>query len=197
MYPIPISGVFPTAPPRIAGRGAPDSFLQPSGITLVSREAATSETVPDHEGEGAMRTIEAGMRVKRGHYLNLRTWAIQPVAIAGTPLAGRSSDRFIAIPILAAFVLAPFLGALFLMFLPVIGFWLTAVAASRPFMRLVNRIATAFAATMEPGWEPGLTHLTGKRAATVPAEPEAIEEDPLDVLEREITARRTARASGR
>jgi hypothetical protein len=144
-----------------------------------------------------MRTIEAGMRVKSGHYLSLATWSIQPVATSGDALSGRAGEKFIAIPTLAAFALAPLLGALFLVFLPVIGFWLTAVAASRPAMRLVNRIATGFAATVEPGWEPGLAHLTGKRATTTGLASVQSEEDPLDVLEREIAARRSARRAVR
>ena len=142
-----------------------------------------------------MKTIEAGMRVKSGHYLNLRTWAIHPVAAAGEELPGRMGDKYLAIPTFAALALAPLFGALFLVFLPVVGFWLTAVAASRPAMRLVNLIVTKFAATVEPGWEPGLAHLTGKRAAVETAEPMFVEEDPLDTLEREIAALRSARRS--
>jgi hypothetical protein len=140
-----------------------------------------------------VKTIESGMRVKRGHYLSLTTWSIQTVAVSGDVIPGRGDEKFIAIPTLAAFVLAPLLGALFLVFLPMVGFWLTAVAATRPAMRLISRIATVFAATVEPGWEPGLAHLTGKRATGADVEPARVEEDPLDVLEREIAALRGER----
>ena len=141
-----------------------------------------------------MRKIEAGTRVASGYYLSLSTWTLHPVARNGELLTGRAGEQFAPVPTLAAFALAPVLGALFLMFLPIVGFWLTCVAATRPAARLANRIATAFAATVEPGWEPGHAHLTGKpaRAAAV-AEPARVEEDPLDVLEREITAMRNAR----
>ena len=49
-----------------------------------------------------MKTIEAGMRVKSGHYLNLRTWAIHSVAAAGEGLPGRMGDKYLAIPTFAA-----------------------------------------------------------------------------------------------
>ncbi len=143
-----------------------------------------------------MKTIRAGTRVESGHYLSLRTWSIQPVERAGSPLVGRAGERFVASPAIAAVALAPMLGALFVVFLPVIGFWLTAVAASRPAKRLVNRIATAFAATVEPGWEPGLAHLTGKRGQVEVAVARVVE-DPLDALERDIAALRSARRSNR
>ena len=142
-----------------------------------------------------MTSIESGTRVKSGHYLSLRTWSIHPVARSGEQLPGRAGEKWIALPMVAALLLAPILGALFLMFLPVIGFWLAAVAASRPAMRLLHHVATKFAATVEPGWEPGLAHLTGKRAALDAAEPVRVEEDPLDVLEREIAARRGVRSA--
>lgn len=45
--------------------------------------------------------------------------------------------------------------------------------------------------------EPGLAHLTGKRAALEPTELLPVEEDPLDVLERQIAARRSARQAVR
>jgi hypothetical protein len=139
-----------------------------------------------------MRTIESGSAARRGYYFGTRSWRLQPVARDGDRLAGTPGERFVRIPLLLALALTPVLGALFVVFLPVIGFWLAAVALSRPAMRLVRGLATRFAATVEPGWQPGEAHLTGKRGAAGPPPVEA-EEDPLDELEREIAALRAAR----
>jgi len=141
-----------------------------------------------------MTRVSAGERVEAGYYFSTQTWRLHPVARSGERLPGAPGEGFLAVPVWGAFLLAPVLGAAFLVFLPVIGFCLTAVAAIGPARRLGHRLATGFAATVEPGWEPGHAHLTGKRSAGAGArqvtrhEPDALEE-----LEREISALRAAR----
>ena len=54
-------------------------------------------------------------------------------------------------------------------------------------------VCGAMAATVEPGWEPGFAHLTGKRGSEERAEQGSTGEDPLDELEREIAALRAMR----
>ncbi len=139
-----------------------------------------------------MRTIETGSAARRGYYFGTRSWTLHPGAHDGDRLTGTPGERFLRIPLVVAVALTPVLGALFVVFLPVIGFWLAAVALSRPAMRLVRALATKFAATVEPGWQPGEAHLTGKRGAEEPPAVE-VEEDPLDELEREIATLRAAR----
>jgi hypothetical protein len=63
-----------------------------------------------------------GSQVKGGFYFNLH--GLRIVAVAGKTgvLAGDTSERFIRVPALAVLLLAPILGGVFVMFLPVIGF---------------------------------------------------------------------------
>ncbi len=139
----------------------------------------------------AITMIQAGTRVNKGYYFNARTWMLQPMARDGEALPGRMGDKYLAVPLLLAFVVAPLMGAAFLMFLPLIGFYLALHALTRPVARLFSRSATEIAATMQPGWQPGEAHLTGQRpdeksgeAKEPPAQPE------LEKLQKEIDSKR-------
>ena len=85
------------------------------------------------------------------------------------------------IPTALVFIFVPLMGALFLMFMPLIGFLLTiqalAMKVRAPFMDL--------AATVQPGWVAGEAHLTGKRDSGNPSK-DAV----LDELQEEIDRRR-------
>ena len=140
-----------------------------------------------------MTTIEAGTRVNKGYYFSATTWSLEPVVRDGEALPGKLGERYLRVPLLAAFALAPIMGAVFLMFLPFIGFYLAAHAAVRPVTRLFGRSATEIAATIQPGWKPGEAYLTGHGQEAPTAEDGAVPaEDGLAELEREIEAKRTA-----
>ncbi len=142
-----------------------------------------------------MTMIEAGTRVRKGYYFSAKSWSLQPVQSDGEPLPGASGERYLHVPLLAAFALAPLMGAAFLVFLPFIGFYLAIHAALRPVAHLFKKSAAEIAATVQPGWQPGEAHLTGKRAE---GEGEGEEKGPsadgeLAALEKEIAERRGER----
>lgn len=145
-----------------------------------------------------MNFIAGGTRVEKGHYFSARSWTLTPVASDGALLPGASEERYLKVPLVAAFALAPLMGAAFLMFLPLIGFYLAAGAVVRPVARLFQRSATEVAATMSPPWVPGEAHLAGKPpeegsaagdASGAPAG-EAPRDAHLDELQKDIEARR-------
>ena len=109
-----------------------------------------------------MTTIEAGTQVKKGYYFNVKSWTLEPMANDGTALPGAKGEKYFHVPLLLAFAVAPIMGAAFLMFLPFIGFYLALSAVLRPATRLFTSSATELAATMSPGWAPGVAHLAGK-----------------------------------
>lgn len=142
-----------------------------------------------------MTMIEAGTRVKKGYYFSARSWSLQPMPADGAALPGGPGEKYLHVPLLAAFILAPLMGAAFLMFLPFIGFYLAAHAAARPVVRMFTRSATELAATMQPGWQPGEAHLTGKRAEGEAAgEKGAAQEGELSALQKEIESKRNEKA---
>lgn len=140
-----------------------------------------------------MTNFKGGTAVKNGYYLNLSRWAIHPVPKDGERLP-EGKGEWTAIPTVAALALTPVLGAVFLMFLPLIGFVLFLHAMAAPLIRTFRTSATDLAATVSPGWQPGEAHFTGKspESAGVEEKGPIAQDERLDALEREIEQRRRA-----
>jgi hypothetical protein len=69
-----------------------------------------------------MFTYTGGESVKGGFYWNRGTWHLENVEGKAGTLTGDSGTRYIWVPTLLMLVLAPVMGALFVVFLPFIGF---------------------------------------------------------------------------
>ena len=133
-------------------------------------------------------TYESGSTVPSGYYLDTASWHVAPVADGERLPTGRG--RWTRIPTALAVALAPVLGAAFVVFLPVIGLFVTLGAIASAMANLVHRSATDLAATVTPGWQPGEAHFTG-RSGSAPADRlSPTREDRLDALEAEIRRRR-------
>ncbi len=143
-----------------------------------------------------MTTFNGGTAVQSGYYWNLGKWEIVALERHGQILPGKRDQRYLRIPLLAALMLLPIMGGLFVVFLPFIGFALTFYAAARPITRMFRRHAEGLAATVTPGWQPGEAHVTGKRTEERTEEqkgPPAQGEARLDDLQREIDEKRERR----
>jgi hypothetical protein len=108
-----------------------------------------------------MANFEGGTQVKGGYYWNPRAWAVEVIPPEGGRLPA-SAAKFVKVPFPLLFLIVPVLGALFLMFLPLIGFALFAQAIVKKVTGGVKEGATDLAATLSPGWQPGEAHFTGK-----------------------------------
>ena len=145
-----------------------------------------------------MTKLNAGTPVKSGYYFSLKSWTLHPMERDGEPLPGKYGEQWIPLSLPLAVIAAPLLGAGFLMFMPAIGFYLTAKALARPVVNVFRTSTTELAATMSPGLVPGEAHLTGKRAeeggeaaeATAPS----AEERELDALQSAIDAKRSRKS---
>ncbi len=138
-----------------------------------------------------MTKLNAGTPVKSGYYFSLKTWTILPVEKDGTALPGNAGEQWMPLPMPVAIGLAPVLGAGFLMFMPVLGFYMTAKALARPVVKLFNKSTTEIAANISPGLATGSAYLTGKpgeEAAKADGAP--VQDKNLDALQAEIDARR-------
>jgi hypothetical protein len=69
-----------------------------------------------------MKTHRGGARVKAGFYWNLSTWALHPLSGEGGVLPGSDEQGYIKVPAVLVLLLAPVMGGLYVMFLPLIGF---------------------------------------------------------------------------
>jgi hypothetical protein len=135
-----------------------------------------------------MTKFESNAAVQTGYYFNPVTMNVALVSRDGERLPNEKGTWF-AIPAIAALALTPLLGALFLMFLPAIGFALCAEAAGHKMAEAFRGTASDLAATVSPGWAPGEAHFTGKRTAETKAG-SPTQDDRLAALEKEIQERR-------
>lgn len=137
------------------------------------------------------KTFKSGSAVKSGYYFNASGWALEPVARDGERLPDGKGE-WMPIPTVAALLLTPILGATFLMFLPLVGFFLAFQAIAAPIVHMLRGSAKDLAATMSPGWIPGEAHLTGKRPGSAGVEEKGpiAEDGQLDALEKEIEEKR-------
>lgn len=132
-----------------------------------------------------MATYHGSTVVKSGYYWNPKGWAVSAIPKEGGILPGGSDTHYVRMPTLLVFAVIPLIGALFVFFLPFIGFALTIVAIARKLAGGVRKEAEGLASTMAPGWQPGEAHFTGKKAEGgegAKAAPDA----KLDALAKEI-----------
>ncbi len=133
-----------------------------------------------------MTRYESNATVKSGYYFNPITMSIVPVSRDGERLPNEKGTWF-AIPWVAALALTPLLGALFLMFLPMIGFVLFAQAAG---VKVAGVFRGGAGELVVPGYAPGMAHLTGKEATGEKKEGEVKPAPELEKLQKEIEEKR-------
>jgi hypothetical protein len=97
-----------------------------------------------------MASYVGGMRVGGGYYWNPRTWEVHVVGAEGGTLPGSERAHFARIPFPLLFVVVPLLGALFLVFLPIIGFWLVGQAIFKKVVGGVKSGAEELAVNVTP-----------------------------------------------
>jgi hypothetical protein len=136
-----------------------------------------------------MAKYTSGMQVGGGYYWNAKSWSVEVVPAEGGKLGGAAGASYVKVPFPVLFVIVPTLGALFLMFLPLVGFALFAYAIAKKLARAVGVGATELASTVQPGsFAAGSAYFTGKAGEKKEgAPPESAE---LEKLEREIAARK-------
>ena len=69
-----------------------------------------------------MTTYKGGDTVKRGFYASLKRWTIEMVEPEAGSLAGDADEQYVRVPVPMMLVAAPFMGAAFVIFLPLVGF---------------------------------------------------------------------------
>ena len=136
-----------------------------------------------------MAKYTGGEKVGGGYYWNVRNWEVEVVPSEGGRLKATEGTR-VKVPFPALFVIVPLLGALFLMFLPLIGFALFAYAIVRKVTGGVKQGATELAATVQPGsFAAGSAYFTGKPGEEE-KKPQGATSPELDRLEKEIASRK-------
>jgi hypothetical protein len=137
----------------------------------------------------AVMAYTSGREVRSGYYWCPRSWKVEVIPPEGGRLPGPGGARYVKVPFPLLFVVVPLLGALFLMFLPLIGFGLVAHAVVLRLSGGVRKSADDLASTLTPGWRPGEAHFTGKAGEDLPSTESKVTKE-IEELEREIEEKR-------
>ena len=139
-----------------------------------------------------MAKYTGGMQVGGGYYWNPGSWEVEVVSNEGGKLKAAEGAKYVKVPFPVLFLIVPTLGALFLMFLPMIGFALVAYAMAKKLAGVFTQGATELAATVQPGnFAPGSAYFTGKPEEKKEGAAEAAQGAELEKLEREIAERKS------
>jgi len=109
-----------------------------------------------------MTSYAGGTQVKKGYYIDGKTFAFTNIARDGEALPAGPEARFVKIPTLAVMAVAPALGGLFVVLLPFVGFGVALHAIGRKLGQKARAGASEVAATLAHGLVPGEAHLAGK-----------------------------------
>lgn len=113
----------------------------------------------------------AGTLVKGGFYFNRDAWDLVAVSGKEGVLPGTEGQRFIKVPVWAVLALAPVLGGLFVVFLPLVGFALVFMYLGRAMLARGQRGVRGLLLLVAPSWRPGHAYFAGKGKKT-PAAPD-------------------------
>ncbi len=141
-----------------------------------------------------MARYTGGMQVGGGYYWNARNWEVEVVSNEGGRLRGAADARYVKVPFPLLFVVVPLLGALLLMFLPMIGFALFAYAIAKKVTGGVKQGATELASTVQPGpFAAGAAYFTGKPTEEPEKRSEGTAQAEIEKLAKEIEERKGAK----
>ena len=141
-----------------------------------------------------MKRIKGGTKVEAGFYWRAAEWEIVTLSGDGGTLPGDASEVLYRIPTIGMLAAAPVMGALFVMFLPFIGFALVLKHLANLAVEGSKSAALAVGATLVPSWRPGEAYFANRKGHEPKGEakPEDAKksETALDGIEKEIEERR-------
>jgi len=150
-----------------------------------------------------LRTYLAGEQVPWGVYLAVNRPAVRHVSASDEVLTGKPGTRFVRIPTWLLVLASPAVGALYVLFFPLIVAGVMASFAVHLVGVVVRRALERHGHLAHARWEPSASYLrpvdhkeaAGAEAAPEPAAGEAIDEE-LRALEAEVAARRERERRG-
>ena len=112
-----------------------------------------------------MARHEGGTKVGYGFYWSAKAWDMAMVPAEGGLLPGGSDQHYTRIPTFLFLLMAPVMGALYVVFLPVAGFALVAGHALRALKTLATDAVMHIAVAVSPQWAPGEAYLASRKRA--------------------------------
>jgi len=134
-----------------------------------------------------MATYAGGTAVKRGYYIDGRSFEFTNIQKDGGTLPPGAERRWLRVPTLLVIAVAPALGGLFVMTLPFVGIGVVVYEIAKRLAPGAKAGAREIAATVTPAWVPGEAHLAGTPAKGEPAP--APPDEQVEALAKEIEAK--------
>jgi hypothetical protein len=103
--------------------------------------------------------------VRHGFYWNLQKWEMTMIPRHGGVLPGTAAEGYFRIPTPMFLVLAPLMGLLYVVFLPVIGFALVLGHLGKVAGEGIKALFMKVVVTVSPDWQPGEAYLAARRKA--------------------------------
>ena len=104
-----------------------------------------------------------GTKVNYGFYWSAKAWDMAMIPAEGGLLPGGSDAAYTRIPTFLFLVLAPLMGALYVVFLPFAGFALVIGHAARAVKTLATDAFMHLAVALSPSWAPGEAYLAARQ----------------------------------
>ena len=104
-----------------------------------------------------------GTTVKNGFYWSMQAWDMSMVPAEGGVLPGGSDRAYTRIPTFLFLLMAPFMGAAYVVFLPFAGFALVFSYALRGLKTLATDTFMNIAVAVMPQWAPGEAYLAARK----------------------------------
>jgi len=108
---------------------------------------------------------DGGTKVNYGFYWSAKAWDMAMIPAEGGLLPGGSDRAYHRIPTFLFLLMAPFMGALYVVFLPFVGFVMVAGYAARGVRHLATDGFMNIAVAVSPHWAPGEAYLASRRKA--------------------------------
>jgi len=104
-----------------------------------------------------------GSKVNFGFYWSMQAWDMAMIPAEGGMLPGGADRLYKRIPTFLFLVLAPLMGALYVVFLPVVGFALLFGHLAKSIKTMTADAFMHIAVAVSPQWAPGEAYLAARK----------------------------------
>ena len=104
-----------------------------------------------------------GTKVNYGFYWSAKAWDMAMIPAEGGLLPGGTGDRYTRVPTFLFLLMAPIMGALYVVFLPFAGFALLFGHLGKALKTMATDAFMHIAVAVSPQWAPGEAYLAARK----------------------------------
>ena len=104
-----------------------------------------------------------GTKANYGFYWSAKAWDMAMIPAEGGVLPGQAGDQYMRIPTFLFLLMAPMMGALYVVFLPFAGFALLFGHLGKSIKTMATDAFMHIAVAVSPQWAPGEAYLAARK----------------------------------